>query len=87
MLWYVFGVRANLDEIIVGPEGYLPFETTEITMNVKGTNLVVKRTKGTERVYKVDGKVVEGVWNERMGLSELHVAPAPGKTVTVEIIG
>ena len=87
MLWYVFGVRASLDEIIVGPEGYLPFEKAEIKMTVKGTELVLRRTKGNNRVYKVDGKVVEGTFNKRMGLTELHLAPAPGKTIVIEIEG
>ena len=87
ILWYVFGVRATLDEIVIGPEGYLPFAKAEITLITKDTTLHIVRTKGDKRCYKVDGKVVDGVWNERMNLSELHLAPAPGKTVEIEIVG
>jgi cellobiose phosphorylase len=42
LMWYVFGVRGDLDGLTVAPASYMPFQTASITLQVKGAEVSIE---------------------------------------------
>ncbi|MBO5480725.1 MAG: hypothetical protein J6A63_06030 [Clostridia bacterium] len=74
LIWYVFGVRADLDGVTVSPCSYLPFERMQTTLNVKGANVTIeyKKTGVSERTFFVDGVEMQSVYNGKTAAKELR---------------
>lgn len=88
LCWYAFGVRADLDRVVVNPSAYVPFSKTEITMNVRGTDVTVRYEKADcERSFKVDGRPVSSVMNAKTGAPEIELDLKGNDAVLVEIKG
>ena len=72
LLWYVFGIRADLNGVSVGPCANVPFERIHITLKVKGVavDLTYEKTGEGERAFYVDGEEQACVYNEKTGVKE-----------------
>ncbi|MBQ8320024.1 MAG: hypothetical protein IJX81_04000 [Clostridia bacterium] len=62
LMWYVFGIKADLRGLSVEPASYIPFKYASTSLQVKGTRIaVLYQKKGGERRYLVNDKPVECV--------------------------
>jgi cellobiose phosphorylase len=78
LMWYVFGVRGDLDGLTVAPASYMPFQRASITLQVKGAEVSIKYKKtGEGRTYAVNGKKMDVV---RFSNTEIK-----GKKITVTV--
>jgi len=62
LVWYVFGIRPTLDGIVVNPAEYMPFDSAETEITVKGKHIRLsyrKTSKGSARVFTLNGKRVK----------------------------
>ncbi len=69
LVWYVFGVRADLNSLTIGPAKDLPFDKTELTLQVKGIRIHVqyKNEDHCQRTFTVNGKPVAATLDEQTG--------------------
>ena len=69
LTWYVFGIRADLNTLKISPSSYIPFNKTEIKMNVKGISIKLsyKNNGNGKRTFTVNGKKAKTVTDERTG--------------------
>lgn len=57
LLWYVFGIKAELDKTEIRLPKFMPFEKCSIKLNLKGVNIHLSYEKtGAGRKYFVNGK-------------------------------
>ena len=73
LIWYLFGVRADLGGLSVGPAAYIPFDKASVTLYFKGAELTLSYTKkGSARKFVVNGEEKTSVWNEKTGAAEIR---------------
>jgi len=87
MLWYVFGIKADLDGVSICPANYLPFDKMEIALNVKGGKLTLFCEKGSSnRRFFVNGKEVKSTYNHKKKAEYIYLTNAEiaGKNVQIE---
>ena len=69
LIWYIFGVRADLDTLTISPASGVEFDRTEVTLNVKGIRVHVRyqNDSNMRRAFTVNGKPAEGTLDEKTG--------------------
>ncbi len=71
LIWYIFGVQADLDGVSVKMPNYIPFEKASIELCVKGGKLFVTYEKlGKDRKYYVDGRETKEIYLDNQQLIE-----------------
>lgn len=76
MMWYVFGVKADLDGVTVSPAAYIPFKQACITLQIKGAELTVSYTKTGE------GRTLNGQKTDALHFGNEELC---GKTFTISV--
>ncbi len=74
LIWYIFGVRADLNSLTISPAMNVPFDQTEIELKVKGVRLHLRYQnsgKGT-RTFTVNGQPAEAVVDQKTGALALR---------------
>ena len=69
LMWYIFGVRADLETLTISPAKNIPFDKTEVTLTVKGIrlHLCYKNEHKDARTFTVNGKPMAGTLDEKTG--------------------
>lgn len=88
---FVFGVEPQYKGIWIQPSRAIPFDTTEFTLNVRGTKLILKYSNNEldKRTFKVNGEVQEGIYDEVMKLEKLWLSNEfieNNKEIVIEIL-
>ncbi len=74
LLWYVFGVRADLDGVCISPSAHLPFASAEITLQVRGAEIVLRHERqGKTRRFVVNGQERAATYNEKTQAAEIRL--------------
>ncbi len=63
LVWYVFGVKCDLEGVMVAPANYFPFGEAELSVRIKGKTLKVlyKKQNLPHRRFVLNGKDVQPV--------------------------
>ena len=74
LIWYIFGVRADLDSLIISPAAHIPFDQTDLELRVKGitVRLHYRNSDSGKRTFIVNGETVSAVFDEKNGAMALH---------------
>ena len=88
---FVFGVEPQYKGLWIQPSMHIPFKTTEFTLKVRETTLILKysNNKTGERIFKVNGSIQEGVYDSVMNLKKLWLSNefiANNKEIVIEIL-
>ncbi len=70
-----FGIEPDLDGITIAPANYLPFDAFTISLPIKDTclNIVYTNTGKGKRTFTVNGKEVEGSYDEDRLTSKIYL--------------
>lgn len=65
IVWYIFGIRPNLEGIKINPCGFFPFKNAEISLKIKGKDVkIIYCNKNSSRTFKLNGKQVSSFNDE-----------------------
>ncbi len=65
IVWYMFGIRPNLEGIKINPCGFFPFKNAEISLKIKGKDVkIIYCNKNSSRTFKLNGKQVSSFNDE-----------------------
>lgn len=89
LIWYIFGIKADLNGITISPAKVLPMSSMELRLRVKGGEiaLVYRKTDCGTRTFEVNGKAVLPVHNESKDLYEIKLqnADITGQQLEVKV--
>ena len=73
---FVFGVEPQYKGFWIQPSMDIPFETTEFTLKVRDTNLILKYSNNEtgKRTFKVNGEIQKGIYDDVMKLEKLWLS-------------
>lgn len=93
---FVFGIEPQYKGIWIQPSKNIPFETTEFTIKVRESYLTIKYSnnqntdnKAAGRVFKVNGEVQQGIYDDVMKLNKLWLSNdfiTNNKEIIVEVL-
>jgi len=91
LIKYVFGVQPEYAGVWIQPSKDIPFETMEIKMTLRGCKLFLKYSNNNNhtRLFKVDNKYQDGLYDEVMNQKRLWISYQQLKdleAIKVEII-
>lgn len=88
-MWYIFGIKADLDGVTICPAKVLPVSSMKICLKLKGGEIALSyRKKDCEsRTFEVNGKAVTPVYNMSKDLYEIRLnnVDIAGKNLEVDI--
>ncbi len=87
-VWYIFGIRPDLDGVKISPPEYMPFDTADISVAVKGriVKLRFEKTPDGRRAFTLDGNTVMTVPDAATGNPCFYIKTAdlkPENEITV----
>ena len=67
IIWYVFGLRADMRGVTIAPAAYIPFNAMQSTFKVKDTDITILYENGQKkaRTFYVNGAPREGFFDEK----------------------
>ena len=75
LIWYIFGIKADLDGVRISPSRLLPFNKTSITLHIQGGTLTVdyRKTGKNERTFEWDNQPVSSTFNEKLRTTQIYI--------------
>ena len=75
LVWYIFGIKADLDGVRICPSRLLPFNKTSITLHIQGGTLTVdyRKTGKNERTFEWGNQPVSSTYNEKLHAPQIYI--------------